>query len=89
MKKSVITRLHAQCEDIVHHEDETEYRFARELQPLLGYATWSNVEQVIEMAKMACATAGQSVADHFADVGKMVERDLRLLHRPHRRTLHD
>lgn len=72
MKKDVITRLHAQFEDIVHREDETEYWLARELQPLLGYAKWSNFEQVIEKARVACATAGQPVADHFADVGKMI-----------------
>lgn len=72
MKKDVITRLHAQFEDIVHREDETEYWLARELQPLLGYAKWSNFEQVIEKARVACATAGQPVGDHFADVGKMV-----------------
>ncbi len=73
MKRDVITRLHAQFEDIVHREDETEYWLARELQPLLGYAKWSNFEQVIEKARVACATAGQPVGDHFADVGKMVD----------------
>lgn len=73
MKKDVITRLHAQFEDIVHREDDTEYWLARELQPLLDYAKWSNFEQVIEKARVACATAGQPVGDHFADVGKMVD----------------
>jgi DNA-damage-inducible protein D len=73
MKKSVITRLHAQFKDIVHREDEAEYWFARELQPLLGYAKWSSFERVIEKAKVACATTGQSVTDHFADVGRMVD----------------
>ncbi len=73
MKQSVITRLHTRFEDIVHQEDDTEYWLARELQPLLGYAKWSNFEQVVEKARVACATAGQPVADHFADVGKMVD----------------
>ncbi len=73
MKQSVITRLHTQFEEIVHQEDDTEYWLARKLQPLLGYAKWSNFEQVVEKAKVACATAGQPVADHFADVEKMLD----------------
>lgn len=73
MKQSVITRLHTRFEDIVHQEDDTEYWLARELQPLLGYAKWSNFEQVVEKARVACATAGQPVDDHFANVGKMVD----------------
>ena len=73
MKHSLIAELHAQFEQIVHLEDDTEYWLARELQPVLGYATWRSFEQVVEKARMACATAGQPVADHFADVGKMID----------------
>ena len=72
MKKSMITRLHAQFEEFVHSEDGTEYWLARELQGLLGYTKWSNFEQVVEKAQLACQTAGQRVADHFAGVGKMI-----------------
>ena len=72
MKKSMITRLHAQFEEFVHSEDGTEYWLARELQGLLGYTKWSNFEQVVEKAQLACQTAGQTVADHFAGVGKMI-----------------
>lgn len=72
MKKELITRLHRSFEEAAHEEDGVEFWLARELQKLLGYTTWRRFEEVIERAKVACANAGQPVADHFADVGKMV-----------------
>jgi DNA-damage-inducible protein D len=50
-----------------------EYWLARDLQFLLGYAKWDNFLSVIDKAKTACEVSGHTVADHFADVGKMVE----------------
>jgi DNA-damage-inducible protein D len=75
MKKEVIVQLHASFEQCLRMETETatEFWLARDLQVLLGYAQWRNFEQVIAKAKTACANSGYDVADHFADVGKMVE----------------
>lgn len=73
MKKELVTRLHKSFEEAVHRHDDTEYWLARELQQLLGYTTWRSFEQVIDRAKTACAKAGVAVADHFADVGKMID----------------
>lgn len=73
MKKELVTRLHKSFEDAVHHQEGTEYWLARELQELLGYTTWRSFEQVVDKAKTACAKARVPVADHFADVGKMIE----------------
>ena len=50
----------------------TEYWFARELQPVLGYAQWRRFKDTIERAKTACESSGINISDHFADVGKMV-----------------
>lgn len=54
-------------------EHGIEYWLARDLQALLGYTKWSNFTEVIAKAKTACHVSGQAVADHFADVSKMVD----------------
>jgi len=73
MKRELVTRLHKSFEEAVHHQDGIECWLARELQELLGYTTWRSFEQVIDKAKTACAKADVPVADHFADVGKMID----------------
>lgn len=50
-----------------------EYWLARDLQHLLGYAKWDNFQSVISKAKTACEVSGHAIADHFAEVGKMIE----------------
>ncbi len=54
-------------------ESGVEYWLARDLQHLLGYGKWDNFLGVISKAKTACELSGHAIADHFADVGKMVE----------------
>jgi DNA-damage-inducible protein D len=54
-------------------ENGVEYWLARDLQHLLGYTKWDNFLNVISKAKTACEVSGHDIADHFADVGKMVE----------------
>ena len=73
MKKELVQRLHKSFEDCAHEKDGVEYWLARELQALLGYTQWRNFETVIGKARIACETAGQAVADHFADVSTKVE----------------
>ena len=61
-------------ENIKHvNEYGQEFWYARELQPLLEYSQWRRFAEAIERAKTACANSGHDVADHFADIGKMVE----------------
>ena len=43
------------------------------MKELLEYAQWRNFEKTIEKAKISCENNGIIVADHFADVSKMVE----------------
>jgi len=54
-------------------EGGVEYWLARDLQYLLGYSKWDNFLNVVSKAKTACEISGHNVADHFADVGKMVD----------------
>ncbi len=73
MKKELIKELTQHFESAAHLADDVEFWYARDLQELLGYTKWDNFLLVIEKAKIACRTAGQDIADHFADIGKMVD----------------
>lgn len=74
MKAETIRQLHKQFESISNHDAarDLEFWLARGLQELLGYTQWRNFEEVIEKAKQACEMSGHVIADHFADVSKMV-----------------
>ncbi|MEQ1556976.1 MAG: DNA damage-inducible protein D [Gallionella sp.] len=50
-----------------------EFWLARDLAPLLDYQQWRNLMQVIEKARQACEKSGRVIADHFADISKMVD----------------
>jgi DNA-damage-inducible protein D len=54
-------------------ESGIEYWLARDLQPLLGYTQWRNFVSIISKAKTACERSDRQVADHFADISKMVD----------------
>jgi DNA-damage-inducible protein D len=69
--------IHSLTENFQAHAQQTEngieFWLARDLQHLLGYSKWDNFLNVITKAKIACELSGHMVADHFADVGKMVD----------------
>ncbi|MRG46442.1 DNA damage-inducible protein D [Chitinophaga sp. SYP-B3965] len=73
MKKEQIHQLFEQFEQACYEYKGIECWSARELQEILGYATWRNFIKVIDKAKIACETAGGKVSDHFADISKMIE----------------
>lgn len=54
-------------------ESGVEFWLARDLQVLLGYTKWDNFQSVIDKARTACENSGNIPADHFANVGKMVD----------------
>lgn len=54
-------------------KEQIEVWFARELQPILGYARWENFLVAIQRAINSCTTQGIHVDDHFREVTKMVE----------------
>ena len=72
--QSLISSPHKNFEDIKKiDENGIEYWEARELMPLLGYLKWRNFEEVvIKRAKIACDKSGQTITNHFADIGKKV-----------------
>lgn len=49
---------------------EFEWWSARAAMPFLGYATWQNMQSVINRAKTACRNCGAHVASHFTDTSK-------------------
>lgn len=53
--------------------DGSDYWMARDLQPLLGYEQWRNFAAAIERAMEACANAGVTVSDQFAEASKMID----------------
>lgn len=74
MKQGIIRSLTETFEGHAQQtEDGVEYWLARDLQHLLGYTKWDNFLNVISKARTACEVSGQDVANHFADVGKMVD----------------
>ena len=73
MKNEIIHTLTNNFESHANQtEDGIEFWLARDLQHLLGYTKWDNFVGVIFKAKTACEISGESIEDHFADVGKMV-----------------
>ncbi len=68
--------IHTLTNNFESHANQTEegieFWLARDLQHLLGYTKWDNFSGVISKAKTACEISGESIQDHFADVGKMV-----------------
>lgn len=69
-----VTLPHRAFFESIRREDEgAEYWLARDLGPVLGYEKYDNFVQVVRRARVACVQSGQIEADHFADVGKMVD----------------
>lgn len=60
--------------DNIRYADDTgnEYWLARDLLPILGYATWDKFRKVIDRAMEACRQSGYPVEDHFSQTGRMV-----------------
>lgn len=72
MKAEEIKSLFDSFESIAIEYEGVECWSARELYPLLGYAKWDRFKDVLIRAKESCENAGENIADHFADAGKMV-----------------
>ncbi len=58
----------------IKHIDETgnEYWIARESQIVFEHTQWRRFENAIVKAKTSCNNSNLSVADHFANIGKMI-----------------
>ena len=74
-EKAQLIELKKKFDDIINTEEKNniEFWYARDLQIQLGYAKWDNFIEVIKKAMISCESAGITVSDHFAEVGKMVQ----------------
>lgn len=74
MNKELMVQLQQQFDEIANFlaDAGVEFWYARDLQEVLGYTQWRNFLEVIGKAKISCKNAGVEVANHFADVSKMV-----------------
>ncbi|UOU99385.1 DNA damage-inducible protein D [Chryseobacterium daecheongense] len=73
MKKELIEELFIKFEKAQQIVDNIECWSARELQEILGYSKWDNFLKVVDKAKKSCEAAGETLENHFADIGKMVQ----------------
>ncbi len=72
--KKIGVQPQAAFDGIRHLDDKgNAYWLGRQLAPLLDYPQWRNFLPVLEKAREACDNSGQQVADHFADMRKMVD----------------
>ena len=71
-----VSKKHHQTFESIRKQGEgsAEYWSARDLQPILEYAQWRSLDDIIKKAKIACRNSGQAVENHFAEVRKMVTR---------------
>lgn len=67
-----LSQLQGNLESVKKTAEDFEYWSARDLQPLLGYATWESFKTAINRAQEACLQTGHPVEDHFRDATKMV-----------------
>jgi DNA-damage-inducible protein D len=73
MKSELILELFSKFESAGYLYNNIECWSARELQEIFAYSKWDNFLKVIDKAKTSCNNAGESISDHFADLGKMVD----------------
>lgn len=73
MKSELILELFEKFESAGYLYKNIECWSARDLQEIFAYSKWDNFLKVIDKAKISCENAGESISDHFADLGKMVD----------------
>jgi DNA-damage-inducible protein D len=61
-------------EDVkITRADGSAYWRARALALVLEYALWRDFSKVLDNAMLACLNSDFEIADHFTEVGKMVD----------------
>ena len=71
--KNALARTASKFESLKSTNDfGAEHWSARDLQPLLGYGSWTNFKNAVTKAMVSCQRSGNEVAHHFVETDKMV-----------------
>ena len=77
MEKETISKLNKTFEEPAYEQDGVEYWLARELQKLFEYTKWRNFYNAVGKTKENCKTNGEAVFDHFVDINKMINSNMK------------
>ena len=72
-KKNIEKSHHKTFEKLKQiNDDKVEFWFARNIQIALDYSSWDKFKRVLKKAMTACENSGQTIDNHFSQMGKMV-----------------
>ncbi|KAB7786787.1 DNA damage-inducible protein D [Bifidobacterium cebidarum] len=72
MDRTTIERYASELDSHSQKAGDTEYWYARDIMPYLGYQQWKNFIKVVDKARLACRNSDVPVEAHFRDTSREV-----------------